>query len=130
MQRILHTRRGIAAATLAVSALAILLAALTVGSCSSTRQGWHALGVLARVASGQTPAWSMFGGVDGSGKRRSGHTGPSRGRVAWSYAADNNVSSSAVIAGDGTVYFTTGYGKLYALTPNGTQKWTYAFGTV
>ncbi len=38
--------------------------------------------------------------------------------------------ASPVIAVDGTIYFASGDGRLYALQPDGTQKWAFDAGGV
>ncbi|GAH55895.1 unnamed protein product, partial [marine sediment metagenome] len=46
------------------------------------------------------------------------------------YGEDGKVESSAVIGDDGTIYFGTmgSDHRLYALYPNGTEKWSYRVG--
>ncbi len=54
-----------------------------------------------------------------------GATGGSNGLLRWSFATPNSVLCSASIAVDGTVYFGSYDGNLYAINANGTLKWTY-----
>jgi len=49
------------------------------------------------------------------------------GTAKWKFDAGNDISSSPVIAEDGTIHFGTmwgtgGGGKIYAVNPNGTKK--------
>jgi outer membrane protein assembly factor BamB len=45
--------------------------------------------------------------------------------IAWSYITDYCIRSSPVIANDGTIYMGSEDGKLYAINPDGTAKWSY-----
>lgn len=49
------------------------------------------------------------------------------GTQKWSYTAGSAIWGSAIIGGDGTIYFCGEYAT-YALNPNGTLKWTYNAG--
>jgi hypothetical protein len=49
---------------------------------------------------------------------------PPDGRVQWRFMADANmIRSQPAVGPDGTVYFTTMYGKTYALAPDGGLRW-------
>jgi outer membrane protein assembly factor BamB len=77
-------------------------------------------------------AWPMFqGGVAHAG--RSAYTGPRGSPVLkWSFTVQGMPGSPA-LAPDGTIYLPTGMlnedsrGYLYAVRPDGTQKWRYDF---
>ena len=50
----------------------------------------------------------------------------SDGGENWSYFADsNNITASPAINTDGTIYIGTEQGRLIALNPDGSHKWTY-----
>ncbi|HVN64786.1 MAG TPA: PQQ-binding-like beta-propeller repeat protein, partial [Candidatus Binataceae bacterium] len=58
------------------------------------------------------------------------HTGQSQydtsldqGVLKWQFASDNQFESSPVIGPDGTIYIGNDDGYLYAMNPNGTEKW-------
>ncbi|HWD38342.1 MAG TPA: PQQ-binding-like beta-propeller repeat protein [Fimbriimonas sp.] len=54
----------------------------------------------------------------------------SNGITKWKFNAnDPDISySNAAIGSDGTIYLGTNHSKLYALNPDGTQKWIYVAG--
>lgn len=58
--------------------------------------------------------------LDGCKSPLSSH-GP---QVLWQFTADNGIISTPALAADGTIYFTTAK-FLYALSPEGKQKWQY-----
>jgi outer membrane protein assembly factor BamB len=72
---------------------------------------------LAVLSAGEVPA-------SAAGNRAS-H--PARqGKIAWRFAVKANyISHRADVGLDGTVYFNDSSGFLYALTPDGSLKWTY-----
>jgi len=46
----------------------------------------------------------------------------------WRYLTDSRVSTTPTVGTDGTIYFGTYNGYVYALNPNGTLKWSYNTG--
>ena len=68
--------------------------------------------------------WWSFG-QDESGNRRSPFTGPDNNNVRWSFLTGHGIVSSAVFATDGTIYTGSYDGYLYAVNPDGTEKWKY-----
>ncbi len=48
------------------------------------------------------------------------------GGLIWNYLINGYVKSHPAVASDGTIYLAARDGKLYAINPNGTQKWEYA----
>ena len=50
------------------------------------------------------------------------------GSLKWSFTTGNEIVSSPVVGSDGTIYFGNNY-EVYALNPNGTQKWNYSCTT-
>jgi hypothetical protein len=75
--------------------------------------------------------WPMFQG-DPQHTGRSAYSGPSSPVLKWSFRLEGYPGSPA-IGPDGTIYLPTGMlgqdtvGYLYAINPNGTQKWRYRF---
>jgi len=71
-----------------------------------------------------TPPWPTFH-HDGS---RTGlspfNTSANNGQEQWRFATGSTIDSSPAIGGDGTVYFQSMDGNLYALNPDGTKKWS------
>ena len=49
--------------------------------------------------------------------------------IKWSFETESPITSSPVIAPDGTIYFTSENDTLYALDVDGTRKWTVWLGT-
>src|SRR5262249_1397027 len=47
----------------------------------------------------------------------------------WAQYAYGAIHSSPAVAPDGTIYFGSGDGRLYALNPDGTVKWTFTTST-
>ncbi len=50
------------------------------------------------------------------------------GSLKWKYQIGDTISSGLAIGADGTVYFGSFDGNLYALNPDGTLKWKYQTG--
>jgi outer membrane protein assembly factor BamB len=73
--------------------------------------------------------WRMFG-RDRQHMRRSPFTGPATNALKWSYPTAGVVRSSPAISADGTVYVGSNDGKLYAINPDGSPKWSYTTGGI
>ncbi len=72
--------------------------------------------------------WPMF-------RQNLRHTGLSpydtrsnNGQLKWIFGTGDCVQSSPVIGSDGTIYIGSEDKKLYAIKPDGTQKWSYTTG--
>jgi outer membrane protein assembly factor BamB len=50
------------------------------------------------------------------------------GILKWDYATGGSVSSTPAVAADGTLYFGSDDGYVYALNPDGSLKWKYLIG--
>ena len=50
---------------------------------------------------------------------------PDDGQIEWASQLFGDANSSPVIAADGTIYVATTANRLYAINPDGTQKWQY-----
>jgi outer membrane protein assembly factor BamB len=48
---------------------------------------------------------------------------PATGAVKWQFNTGAQIESSPTVGADGTIYIGSDNGRLYALNPNGTQKW-------
>ena len=60
---------------------------------------------------------------------RSPHEGPETASLKWVFATEETrygIVSSPVIAADGTIYLTARDGHLYAINPDGTEKWRFS----
>jgi hypothetical protein len=55
-------------------------------------------------------------------------TSTNSGKQKWAFPTGASVESSPVIGGDGTIYFGSDDGNLYAVNPDGTLKWKSAIG--
>jgi outer membrane protein assembly factor BamB len=51
---------------------------------------------------------------------------PVNGNVLWQFTTGGEVDNTAAIAPDGTILFVSNDGNLYAVRPNGTEKWRFA----
>jgi outer membrane protein assembly factor BamB len=76
--------------------------------------------------------WSMFC-HDAQHTGRSSHNGPQAPTLKWKVKMFGNIDTSPVIDANGTIYngFTwlnngLGYAQLYAINPDGTQKWLWS----
>lgn len=104
-------------------------AALAVGLAASLL----ALGLGAARAAGTGPAsspWPMLQ-HDSQHTGRSAHAAPSKLGLEWRFQVQG-MPGSPVIGEDETIYLPTGndedtQGYLYAINPDGTQRWRYAF---
>jgi outer membrane protein assembly factor BamB len=74
----------------------------------------------------ETAPWPMFL-HDSSHTGRSALPGPSSGDILWAFPITAENPSSPIVGPDGTVYVGSETG-LYAVNPNGTQKWKFATG--
>jgi large repetitive protein len=59
---------------------------------------------------------------------QSGYIGPQTNDTKWNYTTNKEIESSPAIGSDGTIYFGSMDGNVYALYPNGTLKWEYTTG--
>ena len=50
------------------------------------------------------------------------------GTILWTFETGDGIESSPVIGSDGTIYFGSHDGYLYAVNPDGTQKWKFDAG--
>jgi outer membrane protein assembly factor BamB len=53
-------------------------------------------------------------------------TGPTEPEIKWTFATTDAVKFAPVVAADGTIYATSYDKKLYAINPDGSQKWLFA----
>jgi len=71
--------------------------------------------------------WPMFMGNE-KHTGISSYTGPETPTLDWKFMAGSNIESSPTIGSDGTIYFGCVDSYLYAINPDGTQKWKYLTG--
>jgi outer membrane protein assembly factor BamB len=57
------------------------------------------------------------------------YTGPSEPGITWRFYTDYFITTAPVIAADGTIYATSTDDHLYAVNPDGTQKWAVDIAT-
>ena len=80
------------------------------------------------TAKGGTPPWATFH----QNFKRTGlspfSTAALKGVQKWHFVADQ-IESSPAIAGDGTIYIGADNDTLYAVNPDGTQKWKFTIGS-
>jgi len=51
------------------------------------------------------------------------------GQIKWNYSTESHIDCAPSVWSDGTIYFVSGDGKLYALNPDGELKWSFDTGT-
>jgi outer membrane protein assembly factor BamB/nitrous oxidase accessory protein NosD len=71
------------------------------------------------------------GNSDAQNTGLSNYTGPEVNTTLWNYTTGGSIEAvqfSPVIGADGTIYMGNCDGKLYALNPDGSVKWTYTTG--
>ena len=61
---------------------------------------------------------------------RSPYTGPQTPELKWSFATGDAVRSSPAIGADGSIYIVSYDENLYAIDPDGTQRWSFHVGSV
>ncbi len=100
-----------------------------------TRKGLGVVFVIAALLCACTASWGqlMSGGWpkfrgDARNTAQASSVGPSQAALDWTFTTGAAVSSSPAIGPDGTVYFVSQDQKIYALNPNGTQKWQRLLG--
>ena len=75
-----------------------------------------------------TIRWPMFRRDIGNTGFASVNTSTNDLNLKWSFLTDDFVSSSPSIDKDGTIYFGSDDGNLYAMHPGGRLEWTYSTG--
>jgi len=85
-----------------------------------------ALLALPALASGRGDWWMFQHDPQHTG--RSAFTGPGTPGLRWAFTAGFPITSSPAIGMDDTIYVGSADGNLYAINPNGTQKWALATG--
>ncbi len=84
--------------------------------------------VLAVLTTGFGQAlWPTFQ-YDNQRTGRCPYAGPTQPETLWTFTTSGEVWSSPVVAEDGTIYFGSMDGSLYALNHDGSLKWSYATG--
>lgn len=73
-------------------------------------------------------SWPMFHGGPQHGGLSEVNTSHLDGSVKWLFETDESVESSPVIGPDGTIYVGSHENKLYAINPDGTEKWNFYVG--
>jgi outer membrane protein assembly factor BamB/nitrous oxidase accessory protein NosD len=72
---------------------------------------------------------NVTSGNDLKNTGQSNYTGPQVNTTLWNYTTGGSITSpSPAIGSDGTIYAGSSDGKLYALNPDGSVKWTYTTG--
>jgi outer membrane protein assembly factor BamB len=79
------------------------------------------------ISAAAQAAWPMFG-HDAQNTHRSPYVGAQTNNVKWTFTTGGNVNSSPAIDANGTVYISSRDGNLYAINPDGSQKWFYDLG--
>ncbi|MFH1521168.1 MAG: PQQ-binding-like beta-propeller repeat protein [Candidatus Micrarchaeota archaeon] len=76
-----------------------------------------------------THPWPQFHGSAQHGGQSQYNTSHIDGTIKWVFETGSGIESSPVIAEDGTIYFGSHDGYLYAINPDGTEKWKFFIGT-
>ena len=69
-------------------------------------------------------AWPMFGFCP-THHHRSPFVGSETATLKWTFKTDGGIESSPAVSADGTIYVGSKDKNLYAINPDGTEKWTY-----
>jgi outer membrane protein assembly factor BamB len=105
-----------------VSGLSVGTSVLTATEGESGVTGTYVVTVAAPGLASTTRWVKYQGNAQNTGySSGTGATGVSK----WSFAAGSPTYSAEVIGQDGTIYFGSSNGALYALNPDGSQKWMY-----
>lgn len=72
--------------------------------------------------------WQMFRGDPRHTGRSPYDTSHVDGMVKWSFETGAGIESSPAIGSDGTIYIGSHDSKLYAINPDGTEKWHFIAG--
>lgn len=75
----------------------------------------------------QASVWPKFH-ADLSNTGRSAVQACGSGRLNWRIQTAGYVESSAAFAGDGTAYIGSADGRVYAISPSGSERWSYQTG--
>lgn len=111
---------------LMVSALAGVVLAVCVAGCSAASR--PVPNTLRKPPTGHAgTAWLMFQ-HDAKHTGRSGYVGPALPRQKWIFRGTRLVGGSPSVGRDGTIYYGSTDGWVYALNPDGTKKWTFRVG--
>jgi outer membrane protein assembly factor BamB len=73
-------------------------------------------------------SWPMFHGGPKHGGQSNIDTSHIDGTIKWIFETEDGIESGPVIAEDGTIYFGSHDGYLYAVNPDGTEKWKFQIG--
>ena len=71
----------------------------------------------------QTSPWPKF--QQNNANTGEASAGGSNGLARWTFATGDSIYCSPIIGADGTVYIGSEDNNLYAVNPNGTQKWSW-----
>lgn len=72
--------------------------------------------------------WPMYHGGHKHGGQSSVDTSHVNGFVKWTFEAGGAIETSPVIGEDGTIYFGAHDNRLYAVNPDGIEKWNFYVG--
>lgn len=112
----------------------LLLFLAILGTLALSRGGNQARADM--LTSSDQPYWPSFG-YDPQNTSRSPYAGPQSGQIAWAYEVPKGrvINNQPTVDTNGTVYFGTwgsyvegsqrAHGLLYAVNPDGTEKWVY-----
>jgi len=90
--------------------------------------GFFTISQNARAKLADSP-WPMFHGSAQHGGLSPYNTSHINGTVKWTFETGAGIESSPVVGTDGTIYFGSHDGYLYAISRNGELKWKIKIGT-
>jgi len=76
-----------------------------------------------------TSPWPMFM-HDLYHSGRTNLVGPDNPKEKYRFSTGESIKASPIIGSDNTIYITSNDGKLYAINPNGTEKWFFRTGSI
>ena len=79
-------------------------------------------------AQSEDSAWPMFHGSSQHGGQSPYDTSRIDGTIIWSFETDDGIEAGPIIGADGTIYVASHDGYLYAINPDGSEKWSFSAG--
>ena len=79
-------------------------------------------------AQSENSSWPMFHGSAQHGGQSPYNTSHIDGTIIWSFETGDGIEAGPVIVADGTIYVASHDGYLYAVNPDGSEKWRFSAG--
>jgi outer membrane protein assembly factor BamB len=76
----------------------------------------------------ENSAWPMFHGSAQHGGQSPYDTSSNDGTIIWTFETEDGIEAGPIIGADGTIYIASHDGYLYAVNPDGSEKWRFSAG--